>query len=294
MSIQSGINLQQHGKALVTILVAVLLILVSAAAYFYFGYKPDRSYRYVNADGTELHGNINWEQSNIPLKNIMVVLYRHNEQSPQLLLEQEIKDDGYYRIQNIDAEHPVVLKVFRSDANIGKYELLAVGPLLLREGRSKYLSLYIPSQAERQAGGYPDRIEGSIKISGRNIFISPREALRIRLEGDYLDELKQFSRYRVVVKGEYKDQSKFKVRNYHILEIDNGERPLMGVLGYKMINGNKRFVLQGEVDSQLLYVPANYRLRAVMGRSIGKKVLLSGREENDGIKPLTFEVITNQ
>ena len=66
------------------------------------------------------------------------------------------------------------------------------------------------------------------------------------------------------------------------------------MLGKLHISGkaaNRKFVLIGEQDDQLLYVPVNYRLRKQLENNAGALVLITGPEEQGGIKPLTLTVI---
>ncbi len=283
-------HIRQNGKLVIILAVVVALIAIAAGTYYLY-LQSGKNNRYYGAGGkTELHGVVHWERSNIPATSIRLKLYQVAEGSENHLASTDVAD-AYYRFSKFEPSQPVFLRVFRLAANGEETLVWETEPVLIRQGRAKYFPVYIPTDSERSAGGYAAEIEGNILVRSRNVYLSQGEDHRIRLTGKYLDELAKLPKHLVVVKGQYKDKATFHVKNYYVLETDTGDRPMLGRLEISGKATNRKFLLKGEQDEQLLYVPANYRLRKKLENNAGALVLITGPEEQGAIKPLTLTII---
>lgn len=282
---------RQTGKVLRSVMMLLVVITISAVTIFYYvSQQPAGQPGYAKDQTTELHGLIHWERSNIPVANSLLKLYAlEGERLTEIATIRP--DRAYYRAHDLDSTRPLVLKIFRVSADGAEQLLWETAPVRLTSGRAKYYPVYIPSREERQAGGYAARLEGQVVRQAGRTWLSQGEGHRVRLQGRYLDELGKLGQALVVVKGDYTDATVFKVQGYFVIETDTGDRPLLGRLQVIDWQGARRFVLQGEEDRQLLYVPVNYRLRPTLQNHIGSLVMLTGPEEQDGIKPLNLTVI---
>ena len=276
----------QTGKTLWILLLLIALIGL-AAGYYYYDYSNSGGYNYRAGQPTELHGVVHWEHSNIPASGMTAVLYQSVEQADRELARQPVRQ-GYYRFQALPAEAILFIRVYPAQSTVPVFES---EPVRLREGRARYLPLYLPSQRERRAGGFVDRLQGRIVVNAGRVYLSPTQETRIRLHGERLDELAGLNDYLVIVKGRARDRDSFEVGEYFVLEGDTGDRPMLGRLQQQKVDGQTRFVLAGEEDIQLLRVPANYRLRPRLEQNLGALVLLTGPVEEGAIKPLTLTVV---
>lgn len=281
---------RQDGK-LGIILVIVLTLSAIAAGIYYFGVQSGKGNRYYSAEGqTELHGLVHWERSNIPATNIRLKLYQATENTENLLASTDV-ENAYYRFSEFESSQPVFLRVFRLTAAGAETLLWETAPVQLRRGRAKYHPVYIPTDNERSIGGYAAQLEGTILVKSGRVYLSQGEGHGLRLTGSYLNELVKLRNHLVVAKGKYKDKTTLHVKTYYVIETDTGDRPMLGKLHITGNTANRRFVLKGEQDEQLLYVPVNYRLRKQLVNNAGALVLITGPEEQDAIKPLTLTII---
>lgn len=277
---------RQEGKLGIILAIVIALIAIAAGIY-YSGLQSGKSNQYVTEGKTELHGLVHWERSNIPATNIRLKLYQVTE---NLLASTDV-ENAYYRFSAFDPSQPVFLKVFRLAADGEETVLWETVPVQVRRGRTKYYPVYIPTDIERSAGGYAEQLEGNILVESRRVYLSQGEGHRVRLTGSYLDELRNLRKHQIVIKGRYRDKATFQVKTYYVIETDTGDRPMLGKLHISGKTANKIFMLKGEQDDQLLYVPVNYRLRKQLGNNAGSLVLITGPEEQGAIKPLTLTVI---
>ena len=277
---------RQEGKLGIILAIVIALIAIAAGIY-YSGLQSGKSNQYVTEGKTELHGLVHWERSNIPATNIRLKLYQVTE---NLLTSTDV-ENAYYRFSEFDPSQPVFLKVFRLAADGEETVLWETVPVQVRRGRTKYYPVYIPTDIERSAGGYAEQLEGNILVESRRVYLSQGEGHRVRLTGSYLDELRNLRKHQIVIKGRYRDKATFQVKTYYVIETDTGDRPMLGKLHISDKTANKIFMLKGEQDEQLLYVPVNYRLRKQLGNNAGSLVLITGPEEQGAIKPLTLTVI---
>ena len=280
---------RQNGKLGIILAIVIALIAIAAGIY-YFGLQSGNSKRYATEGKTELHGVVNWERSNIPATNIRLKLYQASESTENLLASTDV-ENGYYRFSEFDPSLPVFLRILRLAADGEETMLWETAPLQVRRGRAKYYPVYIPTDIERSAGGYAARLEGNILVKSRQVYLSQGEGHRVRLTGSYLDELANLRKHQVVVKGRYRDKATFLVKTYYVIETQTGDRPMLGKLHISGKTTNRKFVLKGEQDDQLLYVPVNYRLRKQLENNAGALVVITGPEEQGAVKPLTLTVI---
>ena len=280
---------RQDGK--LGIILAVLIALIAiAAGIYYFGLQSGNSKRYTAESKTELHGLVNWERSNIPATNIRLKLFQTAEGSENLLAGTDV-ENGYYRFSEFEPSQPVFLRIFRLAAGGEETMLWNTAPVYVRQGRVKYYPVYIPTDTERSAGGYAEQLEGNILVKSQRVYLGQGEGHRVRLKGRYLDELAKLRNHIVVAKGQFRDKATFQVKTYYVIETDTGDRPMLGKLHISGNSANRKFVLKGEQDDQLLYVPINYRLRKQLENNAGALVLITGPEEQGAIKPLTLTII---
>ena len=280
---------RQDGKLGIILAVLIALIAIAAGSY-YFGLQSGNSKRYTAESKTELHGLVNWERSNIPATNIRLKLFQTAEGSENLLAGTDV-ENGYYRFSEFESSQPVFLRVFRLTAAGAETLLWETAPVQLRQGRAKFYPVYIPTDSERSTGGYAAQLEGTILVKSGRVYLSQGEGHGIRLTGSYLDELVKLRNHVVVAKGKFRDKTTFHVKTYYVIETGTGDRPMLGRLQITGNTANRRFVLKGEQDEQLLYVPVNYRLRKQLENNAGALVLITGPEEQGGIKPLTLTII---
>ncbi len=280
---------KQNGKVGIILSVVVALIAIAAGIY-YFGLQSGNGNRYAAEGKTELHGVVNWERSNIPATNIRLKLYQAAESTEKLLASTDVKD-GYYRLSAFEPSQPVFLRIFRLGADGQETMLWKTPPVRVRQGRARYYPVYIPTDLERSVGGYAEQLEGNILVKSQRVYLSQGERHRVRLTGNYLDELANLREHQIVVKGKYGDDATFHVKTYYVIETQSGDRPILGKLHISGKTANRKFLLRGEQDDQLLYVPINYRLRKQLEYNAGALVLINGPEEQDAIKPLTLTII---
>lgn len=282
-------NSRQDGKLGIILAIVIALIAIAAGIY-YFGLQSGDSNRYAAEGETELHGVVNWERSNIPATNIRLKLYQATESTENLLASTDV-NNAYYRFSAFETSQPVFLRVFRLAADGEETMLWETAPVQVRQGRAKYYPVYIPTDIERSTNGYAAQLEGNILAKSRQVYLSQGEGHRVRLTGSYLDELANLRKHLVVVKGQYKDKATFIVKTYYVIETDTGDRPMLGKLHISGKAASRKFVLKGEQDDQLLYVPVNYRLRKQLENNAGALVLITGPEEQGAIKPLTLTIV---
>ncbi len=280
---------KQHGKLGIILSLVIALIAVAAGIY-YSGLLSGNSNRYAAEGNTELHGVVHWERSNIPATNIRLKLYQATESTENLLASIDVKN-GYYRFNAFEPSQPVFLRIFRLAAVREETMLWETAPVRVRQGRAKYYPVYIPTDMERSVGGYTAQLEGNILVESRRVYLSQGESHRVRLTGSYLDELANLLENQIVVKGQYRDNATFHVKTYYVIETQTGDRPILGKLHISGKTVNGKFVLEGEQDDQLLYVPLNYRLRRQLEDNAGALVLITGPEEQGAVKPLTLKII---
>jgi len=280
---------RQSGKLGIILAIVIALIAIAAGIY-YFGLQSGNSNRYATEGKTELHGLVHWERSNIPATNIRLKLYQATESTENLLASTDV-ENAYYHFSEFDPSQPVFLRIFRLAADGEETMLWETAPVQVRRARAKYYPVYIPTDSERSGGGYGAELEGNIRVKSRKVYLSQGEAHRIRLTGRYLDELAKLRNHQVVAKGEYRDKTTFHVKTYYVIETQTGDRPMLGKLHISGKTANRKFVLKGEQDDQVLYVPVNYRLRKQLENNAGAVVLITGPEEQGAIKPLTLTII---
>ena len=280
---------RQEGKLGIILAIVIALIAIAAGIY-YFGLQSGNSNRYTSEGKTELHGVVHWERSNIPATNIRLKLYQATESTENLLTSTDVKN-GYYRFSAFEPSQPVFLRIFRLAADGEETMLWETAPVQVRRGKAKYYPVYIPTDIERSAGGYAAQLEGNILVKSRKVYLGQGEGHRVRLTGSYLDELANLLKHQIVVKGQYRDNATFHVKTYYVIETQTGDRPMLGKLHISGKTANRIFVLKGEQDDQLLYVPVNYRLRKQLENNAGALVLITGPEEMGAIKPLTLTII---
>lgn len=280
---------KQNGKLGIILAIVIALIAIAAGIY-YFGLQSGNSNRYAAEGKTELHGVVHWERSNIPATNIRLKLYQATESTENLLASTDVKN-AYYRFSAFEPSQPVFLRIFRLAADGEETMLWETAPVQVSRARAKYYPAYIPTDIERSAGGYAAQLEGNILVKSRQVYLSQGEGHRVRLTGSYLDELAILLKHQIVVKGQFRDNATFHVKTYYVIETQSGDRPMLGKLHISGKTANRRFVLKGEQDDQLLYVPVNYRLRKQLENNVGALVLITGPEEQGAIKPLTLTII---
>ncbi len=280
---------KQDGKLRIIMSIAVAVIAI-AAGIFYLGLESGNSNRYAAEGETELHGVVHWERSNIPATNIRLKLHQATESKENLLASIDVSN-GYYRFSGFDSSQPVFLRVSKRSADRGETMLWETEPVRVRQGRAKYYPVYIPTDIERSVGGYAEQLEGNILVKSRRVYLRQGESHRVRLSGDYLNELENLLENQIVVKGQYRDDATFHVKTYYVIETETGDRPILGKLHMSGKPANREFLLKGEQDDQLLYVPVNYRLRQQLENNAGALVLITGPEEQGAVKPLTLTII---
>lgn len=280
---------RQDGKLGIILAIVIALIAIAAGIY-YFELQSGKSNRYATEGKTELHGLVHWERSNIPATSIRLKLYQATEGAENILATTDV-ENAYYRFSEFDPSQPVFLRIFRLAADGEETMLWETAPVLVRRERAKYYPVYIPTDIERSAGGYADQLEGNILVKSGRVYLSQGEGHRVRLTGSYLGELKYLRKHQVVVKGQYRDKATFHVKTYYVIETQTGDRPMLGKLHISGKTANRKFILKGKHDVQLLYVPVNYRLRKQLENNAGALVLITGPEEQGAIKPLTLIII---